>query len=178
MTKKKWIVTLAVAMVLVTALGTTVAFAADDDSEFVRGVRRWFSNEERTPYNEEWLADLVDDGLITQEQADSILAGDARLYDFVDPEDCEEYGMFGENGMYGRGAEAGAGYMYSQEWITGLVDDGVITQEQADSILAGDARLYDFVDPETCPTPAFNGDDDERDFGRMPRGRGMGGRGF
>ena len=179
MTKKKWIVTLAVAMVLVAAMGTTVAFAADDDSDFGRGVRRWFDSGERTPYSEEWLADLVDDGVITQEQADSILAGDARLYDFVDPEDCEEYGMPGEYGMYGRGADAGAGYMYSEEWISGLLDDGVITQEQADSILAGDARLYDFVDPDTCPGPAFDGDDGERDFGgRMPRGRGMSGRGF
>ena len=176
MTKKKWIVTLAVAMVLVAALGTTVAFAADDDSDFGRGIRRWVDGGERIPYSEEWLADLVEDGVITQEQADSILAGDAHLYDFVSPEDCEEYGLLGEYGMYGHGDQAG--YMYSEEWIAGLVDDGVITQEQADSILAGEAHLYDFVDPDTCPGPVFEDDDDANSFGRMPRGRGMSGRGF
>ena len=176
MTKKKWIVTIAVTVAILAALGTTVAFAADGDTEFGRGLGRWFNgderapfNYERTPYSEEWLAELVKDGVITQKQADSILAGDARLYDFVDPEDCEEYGMPGENGMYGRGAEAG--YMYSEEWLAELVKDGVITQKQADSILAGEARLYDFVDPDDCPAL---GDgyyaDGERGTGRMPRG--------
>ena len=180
MTKKKWIITIAATVAILAALGTTVAFAADDDTEFGRGLRRWFTNEdrqplfdERTPYSEEWLAELVKDGVITQEQADSILAGDARLYDFVDPEDCDEYGMPGENGMYGRGGEAG--FMYSEEWLAELVKDGIITQEQADSILAGDARLYDFADPEDCPAPEGGYyADGERGFDRMPRGgRGM-----
>lgn len=180
MTKKKWIVTIAVTVAILAALGTTVAFAADDDTELGRGLRRWFDSEERAPffeerapYSEEWLSELVKDGIITQEQADSILAGDARLYDFVDPEDCEEYGMPGGYAMYGRGGEAG--YMYSEEWLAELVEEGLITQEQADSILAGDARLYDFVDPDDCPAL---GDgyyaDGERGFDRMPRGgRGM-----
>jgi len=173
MSKKKILVTIAAAFMIVAVLGTTVALAADDETEFGRGFRRWSEdgerapyNEERTPYSQEWISQLVEDDVITQEQADSIMSGDARLFDFVNPEDCEEYGMFGENGMFGR-AEA-PGQRYNEEHLAQLVEEGVITQEQADSILAGDARLFDFADPEDCLTEGEGRA--ERGMSKAPRG--------
>ena len=175
MSKKKWVVTIAVSVALLAALGTTVAFAADGD-EWIRGFGRRTEDGERAPYNKEWIDGLVEDGTLTQEQADSILAGDARLYDFVSPEDCDPIGMFGEYGGYGRTED---GFMYSKEYLEDLVKDGVITQDQADSILAGQARLYEFVDPEDCPTyedGEFTGGALGRNADNMPRGGGRGGR--
>ncbi len=164
MTKKKWMVTIAVTVALVAALGTTVAFAADEDGSLGRGARRWF-NSDNAPYSAERLAELVEDGVITQEQADSILAGDTRLYDSIDHEECED----GEYGLFARGSQG----MYSEEQLSGLVDDGLITQEQADLILAGDAHLFDFVDREDCEEYGeglYGEDNPGRGMDRAPRG--------
>ena len=143
MKNKKRLITIAVAIALVAVLGTTVAFAADDD-ETSRGFGR-FGNGDAGIYSQEELSELVEEGVITQDEADIILSGGAHLYDFIDHEDCEECELVADR-LYARGT----GNMYSEQWLSELVSDGVITQEQADSILSGGAHLYDFISYEEC----------------------------
>ena len=126
MKKKLWIIV--VAVLLTIAVGTTIAFA-DDQGEW-RGFRR----------HEERITDLVEDGLLTQEQADSITAGDAHIDDFIDCDTLDEMRPEGGRGMHGEGMP--------EELLAKLVEHGPLTQEQADSIAAGDAHISDFIDKE------------------------------
>ncbi len=133
MKNKKWTITILTALV-VFAMLTTAAYAADDDDTFGRGFGQRADDRDRLFQN-------------ISEDCD---------------EDCTLDGLQG----YGHG------YMYSEDWISELVSDGLITQAQADSILAGEAHVYDFVSPEDCPAysdgerPNYNSDSPRGRFGR------------
>lgn len=175
MFKKTWIIV--VVVVLVVAFGATAAFAATEDDEWYRFGKGRRTEEDTFDrgymagnMNEDRLSELVEDGLLTQTQADSILAGDADCLDFIDAEDLEGlHPFFNEDGFRGRG---NMGSMMNEDMLALLVEDGILTQAQADSILAGDADCLDFVDAEDLDGLHRNIDENQASYGRKAMGRG------
>ena len=117
--KKSLILVLVLALVLLFSVTSGVVFAQG-------GVKD--QNTHKSPYSDESLAKLVEDGAITQEQADQLRTWSASKPDIELPRRDKS--------------------MSQDEWLASLVEDGAITQEQADQYKSWKASKPDVELPK------------------------------